>query len=109
MLGSVLNQVLLHQSVIGLETQAALDKYNIKPDIIIGCAGGGSTTARWMTISPPTRICRRAFPNFLLYKIHNNPCAPVSAGALFCKNFLKPIDKVGFWCYALFTYQLGEF
>ena len=41
-LGSVPNQVLLHQSVIGLETKAALDKYNIKPDMIIGCAGGGS-------------------------------------------------------------------
>ena len=41
-LGSVLNQVLLHQSVIGLETKAACDKYGIKPDIIIGCAGGGS-------------------------------------------------------------------
>ena len=41
-LGSVLNQVLLHQSVIGLETKAALDKYGIKPDMIIGCAGGGS-------------------------------------------------------------------
>lgn len=41
-LGSVLNQVLLHQSIIGLETKAALDKYNVKPDIIIGCAGGGS-------------------------------------------------------------------
>ena len=41
-LGSVLNQVLLHQTVIGLETKAALDKYNIKPDMIIGCAGGGS-------------------------------------------------------------------
>ena len=41
-LGSVLNQVLLHQSIIGLETKSALDKYNIKPDIIIGCAGGGS-------------------------------------------------------------------
>ena len=41
-LGSVLNHVLLHQSVIGLETKIALDKYNIKPDIIIGCAGGGS-------------------------------------------------------------------
>ena len=41
-LGSVLNQVLLHQSVIGLETKAALDKYGITPDIIIGCAGGGS-------------------------------------------------------------------
>lgn len=41
-LGSVLSQVMLHQSVIGLETKAALDKYNIVPDIIIGCAGGGS-------------------------------------------------------------------
>ena len=41
-LGSVLNQVLLHQSIIGLETKAAMDKYGIKPDIIIGCAGGGS-------------------------------------------------------------------
>ena len=41
-LGSVLNQVLLHQSVIGLETKAALDKYGEKADIIIGCAGGGS-------------------------------------------------------------------
>lgn len=41
-LGSVLSQVLLHQSVIGLETKAAMDKYGITPDIIIGCAGGGS-------------------------------------------------------------------
>ncbi|MCI9417042.1 MAG: TrpB-like pyridoxal phosphate-dependent enzyme [Eubacterium sp.] len=41
-LGSVLNQVLLHQSVIGLEAKAAMDKYHVKPDIIIGCAGGGS-------------------------------------------------------------------
>ncbi len=41
-LGSVLNQVLLHQSVIGIETKTALDKYGVKPDIIIGCAGGGS-------------------------------------------------------------------
>jgi tryptophan synthase beta chain len=41
-LGSVLNHVLLHQSVIGQEAKAALDKYGVKPDIIIGCAGGGS-------------------------------------------------------------------
>ena len=41
-LGSVLNQVLLHQSVIGLEAKAAMDKYGVEPDIIIGCAGGGS-------------------------------------------------------------------
>ncbi len=41
-LGSVLNQVLLHQSVIGMEAKAALDKYGVVPDTIIGCAGGGS-------------------------------------------------------------------
>ena len=41
-LGSVLSQVLLHQSVIGLETKAALDKYGVTADVIIGCAGGGS-------------------------------------------------------------------
>ncbi len=41
-LGSVLTQVLLHQSIIGLETKTAMDKYGIKPDVIIGCAGGGS-------------------------------------------------------------------
>ena len=41
-LGSVLNQVLLHQSIIGLEAKAAMDQYGVVPDIIIGCAGGGS-------------------------------------------------------------------
>ena len=41
-LGSVLSQVLLHQSVIGLEAKTAMDKYGIEPDIVIGCAGGGS-------------------------------------------------------------------
>ncbi len=41
-LGSVLNQVMLHQTIIGLETKTAMDKYGIKPDVIIGCAGGGS-------------------------------------------------------------------
>ena len=41
-LGSVLNQVLLHQTIIGLEAQKAMQKYGIKPDVIIGCAGGGS-------------------------------------------------------------------
>ena len=41
-LGSVLNQVLLHQSIIGQEVKTALDKYGVKPDLIIGCCGGGS-------------------------------------------------------------------
>ena len=42
LLGSVMNHVMLHQSIIGLEAKAALDKYNVTPDVIIGCAGGGS-------------------------------------------------------------------
>ena len=45
LLGSVLNQVCLHQSIIGLETKTALDKFGVKPDVIIGCAGGGSNLA----------------------------------------------------------------
>ena len=45
LLGSVLNQVCLHQSIIGLETQSALKKLGVKPDVIIGCAGGGSNVA----------------------------------------------------------------
>ena len=53
-LGSVLNQVLLHQTVIGLETKAALDKYGIKPDIIIGCAGGGSNLGGLVRARPHT-------------------------------------------------------
>ncbi len=48
-LGSVLNQVLLHQSIIGMEAKAALDKYGVKADIIIGCAGGGSNLGGLIT------------------------------------------------------------
>lgn len=44
-LGSVLDHVALHQSVIGLESKIAMDKYGIAPDIVIGCAGGGSNLA----------------------------------------------------------------
>jgi tryptophan synthase beta chain len=45
LLGSVLHQVCLHQSIIGLETKSALDKLGVTPDVIIGCAGGGSNLA----------------------------------------------------------------
>ena len=45
LLGSVLNQVCLHQSIIGLESKAALDRLGVRPDVIIGCAGGGSNLA----------------------------------------------------------------
>ena len=45
LLGSVLHQVCLHQSIIGLETHSALKKLGVQPDVIIGCAGGGSNLA----------------------------------------------------------------
>ena len=48
-LGSVLSQVLLHQTIIGLEAQTALRKYDIKPDILIGCTGGGSNLGGFAT------------------------------------------------------------
>lgn len=48
-LGSVLNQVLLHQTIIGLEAKKAMEKYNIKPDILIGCTGGGSNLGGFAT------------------------------------------------------------
>ena len=49
LLGSVLDHVLLHQSVIGLESKIAMDKYGIRPDIVIGCAGGGSNLGGLIT------------------------------------------------------------
>jgi tryptophan synthase beta chain len=48
-LGSVLNHVLLHQSIIGMETKIACEKYDIKPDMIIGCTGGGSNLGGLMS------------------------------------------------------------
>lgn len=45
-LGSVLNHVMLHQSIIGLETKKQLAKVGIKkPDVVVGCCGGGSNFA----------------------------------------------------------------
>ena len=48
-LGSVLNHVLMHQSIIGMEVQVACEKYGIEPDIMIGCAGGGSNLGGFMS------------------------------------------------------------
>jgi tryptophan synthase beta chain len=64
-LGSVLNQVLLHQTVIGLETKTALDKYGEKADIIIGCAGGGSNLAGLIAPFMGEKIKGEADYNFI--------------------------------------------
>lgn len=77
-LGSVLNQVLLHQSVIGLETKAALDKYGIKPDIIIGCAGGGSNLGG--LISPFMGEQLRGEANYRFIAVEPASCPSLTRG-----------------------------
>jgi tryptophan synthase beta chain len=64
-LGSVLNHVLLHQSIIGLETKAAMDKYGIKPDIVIGCAGGGSNLGGLMAPFMGEKIAGKSSARFI--------------------------------------------
>ncbi|MDR1359031.1 MAG: TrpB-like pyridoxal phosphate-dependent enzyme [Coriobacteriales bacterium] len=64
-LGSVLNQVLLHQSIIGLESKAALDRLEVYPDLLIGCAGGGSNLGGLMAPYMADRLAGRAAPHFI--------------------------------------------
>lgn len=77
-LGSVLAQVLLHQSIIGLETKAALDKYDIKPDIIIGCAGGGSNLGG--LISPFVGEMLRGEANYRIIAVEPASCPSLTRG-----------------------------
>ena len=77
-LGSVLSQVLLHQSVIGLETKAALDKYGIVPDIIIGCAGGGSNLGG--LISPFMGEVLRGEKNYHFIAVEPASCPSLTRG-----------------------------
>lgn len=77
-LGSVLNQVLLHQTVIGLEAKTALDKYNIKPDIIIGCAGGGSNLGG--LISPFVGEILRGEQNYQIIAVEPASCPSLTRG-----------------------------
>lgn len=78
-LGSVLNQVMLHQSVIGLETKAAMDKYKIKPDIIIGCAGGGSNLGG--LISPFMGEKLRGEADYRFIAVEPASCPSLTRGA----------------------------
>jgi len=64
-LGSVLNQVLLHQSIIGLEARTALKKYDEYPDIVIGCAGGGSNLGGLMAPFMADKLAGRESPYFI--------------------------------------------
>ncbi len=78
-LGSVLNQVLLHQSIIGLETKAALDKYQITPDIIIGCAGGGSNLGG--LISPFVGQKLRGEADMRILSVEPSSCPSLTRGS----------------------------
>jgi len=64
-LGSVLNQVLLHQSIIGFETKIALEKYDEYPDILIGCAGGGSNLGGLMAPFMADKLAGKKAPYFI--------------------------------------------
>ena len=77
-LGSVMNQVLLHQTVIGLETKTALEKYNIKPDIIIGCAGGGSNLGG--LISPFVGEKIRGEADYRIIAVEPSSCPSLTRG-----------------------------
>jgi len=78
-LGSVLNQVMLHQSVIGLETKAALDKYGVTPDIIIGCAGGGSNLGGLIAPFMGEKI--RGEKNYRFIAVEPSSCPSLTRGA----------------------------
>ena len=77
-LGSVLNQVLLHQSVIGLETKAALDKIGVKADLIIGCAGGGSNLGG--LVSPFIREKLRGEADYDILAVEPASCPSFTRG-----------------------------
>lgn len=78
MLGSVLAQVLLHQSVIGLETKTALDKYGVKADVIIGCAGGGSNLGG--LISPFVGEMLRGENDYQIIAVEPASCPSLTRG-----------------------------
>ena len=77
-LGSVLSQVLLHQSVIGLETISALKKYGIKADTIIGCAGGGSNLGG--LISPFAGEMLRGEADYEIIAVEPASCPSLTRG-----------------------------
>ena len=77
-LGSVLNQVLLHQSVIGLEAKAAMDKIGEYPDIVIGCAGGGSNMGGLMCAYMGDKLTGKANPYFIA--VEPASCPSMSRG-----------------------------
>ena len=100
-LGSVLNQVLLHQTIIGLEAQKALKKYDIKPDIIIGCAGGGSNLGG--LISPFVGEMLRGENDYRIIAVEPASCPSFTRG-----KFAYDFCDTGMICPLAKMYTLGS-
>ena len=100
-LGSVLNQVLLHQTIIGLEAKAALDKYDITPDIIIGCAGGGSNLGG--LISPFMGEMLRGEKQYKIIAVEPASCPSFTRGV-----FAYDFCDTGMICPLAKMYTLGS-
>ncbi|MCI8920345.1 MAG: TrpB-like pyridoxal phosphate-dependent enzyme [Acutalibacter sp.] len=100
-LGSVLNQVLLHQSIIGLEAKAALEKYHIKPDVIIGCAGGGSNLGGLISPFMGEKIQGKADYRFIAVE-------PASCPSLTRGRYAYDFCDTGMMCPLSKMYTLGS-
>ena len=100
-LGSVLSRVLLHQTVIGLETKAALDKYGIKPDMIIGCAGGGSNLGG--LISPFVGEKLRGEADYRIIAVEPASCPSLTRG-----KYAYDFCDTGMVCPLAKMYTLGS-
>lgn len=100
-LGSVLTQVLLHQSIIGLETKTALDKYDIHPDMIIGCAGGGSNLGG--LISPFVGEKLRGETDYQIIAVEPASCPSLTRG-----RYAYDFCDTGMVCPLAKMYTLGS-
>ena len=100
-LGSVLNQVLLHQTIIGLETQKAMKKYDIKPDVIIGCAGGGSNLGG--LISPFVGEMLRGEAQYQIIAVEPASCPSFTRG-----KYAYDFCDTGMICPLAKMYTLGS-
>mgnify|MGYP002715458386 CR=1 FL=1 len=100
-LGSVLSQVMLHQSIIGLETKAAMDKYEITPDIIIGCAGGGSNLGG--LIAPFMGEKLRGEKDYRFIAVEPQSCPSLTRG-----KFVYDFCDTGMICPLAKMYTLGN-
>ena len=100
-LGSVLSQVLLHQTVIGLEAKTALDKYGVKPDIIVGCAGGGSNLGG--LISPFVGEMLRGENDYRIIAVEPASCPSFTRG-----KFAYDFCDTGKVCPLAKMYTLGS-